>query len=91
MIEYDRPPANNEDLLVAYLIKSFKHSPLPEHPIRVMVAHNQVDMSIKPPRFQAPVPFLHIAKAKVPEMINMVIGFDNRVPIRYKSLVHLLH
>jgi hypothetical protein len=56
-----------------------------------MVAHNQVDMPVKPSGFQTPVPFLHIAKAKVPEMINMVVGLDNRVPIRHKSLVHLLH
>ena len=91
MVENDCPTLNDEDFLVVNAVEPLNEGPAPEYSLRVMVTEDKVNMTVKPSRFQTPVPFLNIAETEVPKVIYMVIGLDNRVPVICKCFVHFLH
>ena len=91
MIENDRPTLDDEDFLVVNAVEPLNEGPVPEYSLRVMVTEDKVNMTVKPSRFQTPVPCLNIAETEVPKVIYMVIGLDNRVPVIYKRFVHFLY
>lgn len=92
MVENDRPALNDKDMLEFNAVKPTKHSTLPEHPLRVVVSENEMDMPVKPLwvwiAFQAPVPFLNVTEAEVSKMIHMVIWPDNGIPVSHDCLIH---
>jgi hypothetical protein len=91
VVHNNRPALNDDDFLEVNAVKPFKHRALPEYSLRVMVTEDKVDMAVQSSRFQTPVPFLNIAEAEISEVIYMVVGLNNRVPVIYKRFVHFLH
>lgn len=86
-----RPALNDKDFLKVNAVKPSKHRTVPEHSLRVVVAENEVDMTVKSPGFKTPVPLLNIAKAEVSEVVHMVIKPHYGIPIGYESVIHFLN
>ena len=95
MVENDCPPLYNEDFLEVNAVKPPVHRSLPEHPFRVVVAENEVDVTVQSVRIritlQTPVPLLNVAEAEVSKVIYMVIGPYDRVPVGHESFIHFLN
>lgn len=91
VVHDDRPAFNDKDFLVVNAVKSLNQSSVPENSLGVVVSENEVDMTVKPSRFQAPVPLLNVAETEISEMIHMVFRLNNGIPVVDKSLIHLFN
>ena len=88
MIKNGCPALNDENLLVINAVKPLNEGPVPENSLRVVVSEDEVDMSVKPSGFKTPIPLLNITEAEIPEMVNMVIRLNDRVPVSHQGIVH---
>ena len=91
MVEIYVPSIHLQHLLESYLIKPLKPDTIFQYPVDVVVAENQMDMTIENTVFKQWVECCNTPEAEVPEMVDVVILTNNRVPVIDKSEVHLLH
>ena len=91
VVQVHRPSVNYQHLLEINGVETFKHRPRSEYPIRVVVAENEMYMTVQYARGQHAVPLLDVTETEVAEMVHVVIRSNYGVPVVNQSLVHFFN
>lgn len=90
VIQNDSPTLYDKDVLKLNAVKPLNHRTFPEQPLGVVIAENEVDVTVQSPGFQKPIPLLNIAETEVSEVVHMVIRLHNGVPVSHECVIHFL-